>query len=135
VQKADALFTSDRTFEVWRLAAGHSGLLLRCNPSADDPDRVEIWFKPAYAVCLPTLLRGVEIRLGEDDREVGAREVLGRALAKDEHLYIVAGADYCGWVVGGTCAGRADQRSYDAPTMFDGWSPADGVRELFLKQG
>ncbi len=41
-----------------------------------DPGRVEIWFKPANAPCLPSLLEGIEIRGGESYTD-GVRTAVG----------------------------------------------------------
>ena len=34
-------------------------------------------------------------------------------------------------MIGGSASGRQDQKSYSAPTMFDGWAPGDEVIRFF----
>jgi len=59
------LFISDRKFEVWHWGVGHDGLLLRSNPSNDGDARIEVLFKPAYAIGLPSHFTGLVV---EDDK-------------------------------------------------------------------
>lgn len=128
-----AIYASQRMFEVWRWGVGHAGLLLRGNPAEGFPTRIEIIFKPAYAVCLPSVLRTLLIQDKPEDVLLATAQVaLGRPLTDWEHLYKVDSGDAHGWVVGGTVAGREDDQGYEAPTMFDGWAPRAGVRTLFM---
>src|ERR1700741_1800212 len=52
VDAAGVLYESDRKFQVWTWAVGHSMLHLRSNPSANDSTRIEIVFTPVILVCL-----------------------------------------------------------------------------------
>ena len=139
-----SLFTSSRKFEVWDWGVGHGGLLLRSNPPRDGDTRIEVLFKPAHAVGLPSLFTGLVVEDGGPKPILdSAPAVLGRLLKPWEHLYSLAfGAaewvedatpiDRVGsWVVAGGISGRQDRESYSAPTMFDGWAPRPGVETLF----
>ena len=89
-------------------------------------------FKPADAVCLPSLLEGLSIE--EPLIETIPDEVLaavGRDLRQWEHFYTVKSDLVSGWVIGGSASGRQDQKSYSARTMFDGWVPGDEVIRFF----
>lgn len=126
------IYSSERRFEVWRWGVGHAALLLRSNaPSANEP-RIEVLFKPAYVVCLPSLLEGLTIEEGPDEamRDEVLR-VAGRRLQKREHFYQIRSGSASGWVIGGGVSSRQDREDYSAPTMFDGWAPREGVVSLF----
>jgi hypothetical protein len=127
------IYESGRRFEVWRWAVGHTGLLLRSNPTPEQPTRIEVIFKPADAVCLPVLLPNLRIEAVEAAAlPASLLTTLHRPLKPWEHAYAVTAGEAQGWVVGGTVAGREDDQDYAAPTMFDGWAPGEGVRTLFL---
>jgi hypothetical protein len=83
------IFFSERYFEVVTWGVGHRGLLLR-SLHIDHEPRIEIWFKPAYAVCLSSTLDGVHITTRRDpDRLARVEHQLGRELIHTEHLYEV----------------------------------------------
>ncbi len=127
----DTIYESTRRFEVWTWGVGHRGLLLRSNPAAGAPTRIELWFKPAYAVSLPSWLDDIQISRTSDSARKRATEVLGRTLADYEDLFVVRSRQGFGWVVAGGVHGREDDNEYDAPTMFDGWEAGPDVRTLF----
>ncbi|MFC8385025.1 hypothetical protein [Nocardia sp. NPDC057272] len=126
------VFASTRTFEVRRWGVGHSGLLLRSwKGSAGDP-RIEILFKPADFVCLPSLLRGITIAVVTDGEVYAtALEVLGRDLGQDENLFVVTSDNVSGWVVGGSANGRSGPESTSRKPMFDGWAATEPITDLF----
>lgn len=125
------IFFSERRFEVVTWGVGHKGLLLRTLEDRDQP-RIEVWFKPAYAACLSSVLDGVHITDPRDAESRGEVErQIGRELNHWEHIYAVVTPSARGWVVAGSVSGRQDHRRNDEPTMFDGWEPRDGVEVLF----
>jgi hypothetical protein len=126
------VFESKRRFQVWRWSVGHTGLLLRANPTEVQPTRVEVLFKPAYVVSIPSLLESLRIETVEEGPlfEV-VRNFLGRTLNKWENLYSVASDEVEGWVVGGSVFGREDDRAHFDPSTFDGTTPPSDVRTLF----
>lgn len=127
------IFESNRRFEVVKWSAGHGGLLLRSRPVDESPDRIELWFKPANMVCLPVDLNGLTIDDADEETNADARRVMGRDMKPSENGYLVVTGDGArGWVVGGSVNGRSDTKPFDAPPMFDGWEPSDGVRTLFV---
>lgn len=126
------IYESPRTFEVWGWGVGHRGLLLRSNPTAEAASRIELWFKPAYAVSLPSWLEGIQIsRAGNPPQERTITGVLGRGIESWEDLFIVRSGQGHGWVLAGGVHGREDDHEFDEPTMFDGWEPRRDVRTLF----
>jgi hypothetical protein len=130
------IYSSDRRFEVWGWGVGHRGLLLRSNPPSDGQPRIEVLFKPAYAVGLSVLLDGVQItESGSDALPDEVRMVHGGDLREWEHLYRIVSGTGSGWVIGGSVSGRQDHEKDFAPTMFDGWAPREGVVELFSRYG
>jgi hypothetical protein len=57
----ELIFESHRRFEVSGWGVGHRGLLLRSNPTDEERSRIEVWFKPSDAVCLPSNLDTLQI--------------------------------------------------------------------------
>lgn len=126
------IFFSDRSFEIVNWGAGHEGLLLRSMRGDQDQPRIEIWFKPAHAVCLSSTLDGLHLTEPHaPERRSRVERQLGRKLNDWEHLYEVVTRSAPGWVVAGSVSGRQDDGDYDAPAMFDGWEPREGVEEFF----
>jgi hypothetical protein len=128
------IYASARRFEVWDYGVGHRGLLLRSNPTDEARERIEVWFKPAYAVCLQSWLEeGIQIesaaRSVDLSSDVGT--VLGRSAKFHELLFTVRSGESVGWVLAGSVHGRADQRASHEPRIFDGTGPKPGVRDLF----
>jgi hypothetical protein len=130
----DVIYESARRFEVWDFGVGHRGLLLRSNPTKDDPERIELWFKPAHAVCLQSWQEdGIRIERSSRSVDISADvgTVLGRSAKFDELLFTVRSGESFGWVLAGGVHGRADEREFHEPRVFDGTGPKPGVRDLF----
>lgn len=126
------LYSSGRRFEIWHWGVGHSGLLLRSNPTAEHGRRLEVLFKPAYAACLPAWLDGITIHEADDAATAAWQaQTHGLALADHENLFLVSSGSVRGWVVGGSASGREDEGDYDTPSSFDGWQPGPDVTEVF----
>jgi hypothetical protein len=130
----EVIYASTRRFEVWDFGVGHRGLLLRSNPTDDESGRIEVWFKPAHAVCLQSSLED-GIRIERSSRSVDLSSdmgaVLGRSARFDEHLFRIHSGESVGWVLAGSVHGRADERASHEPRIFDGAEPKPGVRDLF----
>ncbi|TCJ96751.1 hypothetical protein DFR71_2784 [Nocardia alba] len=125
------VFASSRTFEVWRWGPGHTGLLLRSWVDNEEP-RIEVLFKPADFVCLPSRLTGVDIAMVTDgDVWTTAQRVVGRDLKQCENLFVVTSEEMSGWVVGGSANGRTGPESGSREPMFDGWEARDPIRDIF----
>jgi hypothetical protein len=94
---------------------------------------VEVWFKPAYAVCLPALLRGLEITRDPNPEADNVTSTLGRSLESWEALFTVRGSGDggTGWVVAGGVHGRHGRREPHEPQMFDGEGIKPDEHELF----
>jgi hypothetical protein len=127
----ELIFESHRRFEVWGWSVGHRGLLLRSNPTDEERSRIEVWFKPSDAVCLPSNLDTLQISRPAHRPPEQVIEVLGRAVARWEDIFTIRSGQGVGWVVAGGVHGREDDHEYDEPTMFDGWAPRPDVRTLF----
>lgn len=126
-----AIYRSSRRFEVWTWGVGHRGLPLRTLWSQEDQHRVEVWFKPAYAVRMPALLEGMEITKADADVPDDVLTLLGRNLEAWEALFTVRTEGGTGWVVAGGVHGREARRKPDEPSMFDGWPAKADERDLF----
>lgn len=130
------IYFSERHFEVVTWGVGHTGLLLRSLSNQQDPVRIEILFKPAYALCLPSVLDGLHLTERRDpDRRAEVGSQMGRRPKDTEHVYEVATQSLRGWVVAGSVSGRRDGGGSDTPTMFDGWGARDDVEEIFGVNG
>jgi hypothetical protein len=130
----EVIYESARRFEVWDFGVGHRGLLLRSNPTSDELERIEVWFKPAYAVCLQSRLEDgirIERSTASVDLSSDVDAVLGRSAGLDELLFTVRSGKSIGWVLAGSVHGRADEREFDEPRIFNGTGPKPGVRDLF----
>ena len=118
---------SPRLHNHWLKLYGLAGAYV---PLAIEPGRVEVWFKPVDAVCLPAVLDGVEILLEHSDRHV-VEGVLGGEVRTGQELFVVRSGRSRGWVLAGSVHGRADDMDDDAPPLFDGRAAKPGERELF----
>jgi hypothetical protein len=124
------IYESPRRFEVQAWGTGHCGLVLRSNPEGGQRSRIEVWFKPAYAVCLPSVLLGMQIASGAAN-ELTIRTVLGKPIEPWEELFTVRSGESTGWVLAGGLHGREDYRDSEATSMFDGEDPKPGECSLF----
>ena len=121
------IYQSARRFTVSRWAQGHTGLVLLSVPRVGDTTRVEVLFKPAYAVVLPDYIDGLTIRRC-------GWEAVPAGLHREQRYaqpFQLETENASGLVVAGGVHGRQDQGDYADPTMFDGWEPRDGVTDLF----
>lgn len=127
------IYYSERRFEVVTWGVGHRGLLLRSLREPSELPLIEIWFKPAYAVCLSSLLEGVHLTTPRDAESLaGVEQQLGRRLNAWEHLYrVVTQVGPPGWVVAGSAAGRQHHQAHDVGEPADSWGPQEGLEELF----
>jgi hypothetical protein len=128
---AELVYESLRRFEVWDWGPGHRGLLLRSHPTEETPSRIEIWFKPGYAVCLPSYFEAIQVTRGGSALPDDAVNLLGRPAEDWEEFFIVDTSQGTGWVLAGGVHGREDDRAFHEPAMFDGKAPGRGVRSLF----
>ena len=126
----EVIYESDRQFEVVTWGVGHRGLVLRTIPDARQRSRIEVWFKPAYAVCLQPWLEGIQISRGAADTPA-CRKATGRPIKAGEELFSVRSGEGVGWVLAGGVHGRQDDRDAGAPPIFDGWGLKPGERSLF----
>ncbi|MEJ8656949.1 MULTISPECIES: hypothetical protein [Streptomyces] len=55
------LFSSERTFKVWRYGVGHSQLLLRAAPEPSQPQRLDLHFEGVEAMQLITRYEALEL--------------------------------------------------------------------------
>ncbi len=73
------MFTSDRTFRVWRYGVGHSQLLLRAVPDSTDTACLDLLFEGVSAMQLVQQYKSIELCSAS---EVEAEEILGFSGAK-----------------------------------------------------
>jgi hypothetical protein len=126
----EIIYESDRRFEVVTYGVGHRGLVLRTIPEPGQHSRIEVWFKPASAVCLEPWLEGIQITRGAADTSA-CRKVIGRPIRAGEELFSVRSGEGLGWVLAGSVHGREDHQDAYAPPLFDGWGLKPGERDLF----
>lgn len=126
----EVIYESTRRFEVVTWGVGHRGLVLRTIPEARQHSRIEVWFKPAEAVCLQPWLEGIQITRGAADMSA-CRKAIGRPIEPGEELFSVRSGEGVGWVLAGGVHGREDDRDANAPPIFDGWGLKPGERSLF----
>ena len=55
------LYSSDRSFQLWRYTVSHSQALLRSNKSDTEHTRLEVLFKAVGYIQVPTALDGLRI--------------------------------------------------------------------------
>jgi hypothetical protein len=127
----NVIYETARRFEAWDWSVGHRGLMLRSNPGDGAPSRIEVWFKPAHAVALPSLLHGLQISRAIGGSPAECVRILGRPFEAWEHLFMVRSSDGTGWVLAGGVHGREDDHEFHEPTMFGGRQARPDVRELF----
>lgn len=104
-------FSSERRFQLWRLHASHSQLLLRSNPVDDSDTRVEVLFKGVEAVKLMSEMTGLSVRLVDSDER---HEILGNlsAACPDGPCYAISCKEFSGFVVAQTYLTDESGRSY-----------------------
>jgi hypothetical protein len=129
--QVNVIYETDRRFEVWDWGVGHRGLMLRSNPRDGEPSRIEVWFKPAHAVAMPSLLRGLQISRAVGSPPAECVRIIGRPFEAWEELFVVRSGEGTGWVLAGGVHGREDNHEFHEPTMFGGRPPRPDVRELF----
>ncbi|MFJ6630018.1 hypothetical protein ACIQMR_01250 [Streptomyces sp. NPDC091376] len=60
------LFSSERTFKVWRYGVGHSQLLLRADPEPSHPKRLDLLFEGVEAMQLVTRYGALELHMFDE---------------------------------------------------------------------
>jgi hypothetical protein len=93
-------YASDRHFQVWHYQVGHSQLLLRSVKGTDHDSRIDVLFKAVHAIQLPTSFDGLTI-----DRHADA--------------FALAGRDWTGSVVAGSCFQAEDDGEHYDPSPFE----------------
>lgn len=71
--RSAVMFTSDRTFRVWRYGVGHSQLLLRAVPDSTDPACLDLLFEGVSAMQLVQQYKSIELCSAS---EAEAQEIL-----------------------------------------------------------
>jgi hypothetical protein len=132
--RPEIIYESARRFEVWTWGPGHRGLILRSNPAGGQRRRIEVWFKPGYAVCLQSALQGIQIIRAEANAPIDGA-LLGRPIELWEELFTVRSGESVGWVLAGGVHGREDDQDHHAPSMFDGSGLKPSERSLFSTGG
>ncbi|MGP3922440.1 hypothetical protein [Streptomyces sp. 8N616] len=81
----EVLFQSPRTFRMWRYGVGHSQLLLRATPDADESRCIDLHFEGVAAVQLGTRYVAPQVRLGTEG-ERAALEALAQSGTGPRHI-------------------------------------------------
>ena len=108
----------ERPFQVWFYTVGHSQLLLRSNRSSELETRVDVLFKGVKAIQLPTVLPGLRMVKASRPEALETSRKLGIQLRGDEHVFILEGANYVGFVIGLVAFAHEDEGHHSDPTFF-----------------
>ncbi|MEV5977087.1 hypothetical protein [Streptomyces sp. NPDC052114] len=84
----EAVFRSSRIFRMWRYGVGHSQLLLRATPDADDETCLDLHFEGVAAVQIGTRYVAPEVRLGNDRERAALMDLAAESGASDRHIAI-----------------------------------------------
>ena len=113
-------FGSSRKFQLWGYGVSHGQLLLRSNKAPDSPTtRLEILFKDARFVCLPSVMDGLTVRRGDD--EIVDRNMSDFGPLELEHgvsIFAVGGQGWKGFVVAGAVWTLEDDAEYFAASKL-----------------
>lgn len=125
------LYENPRLFTVHTWGQGHTGLVLRSNPNDEHESRIEILFKPAYAVFLVDHFRGLRISVANHAEVPEGLRTINRFEITQGHVLQLHTTDAVGYVIAGGVHGREDHEDYTGAPMFDGRAPRPGVSQLF----
>lgn len=108
----DAFDASERTFLVWFYTVGMRRLILRSTKDERHPTRIDVLLQGVTHLKLPTLMVGLSIRRASSTDQTTIEQSDGVALGPDEHVYVVQGQNYTGYVVGMMMAAHEDALEY-----------------------
>ena len=108
----------ERPFQVWFYTVGHSQLLLRSNRSGERGTRVDILFKGVKAIQLPTVLLGLRMVKTPRPEALQTSRKFGIHLLDDEHVFMLKGANYVGFIIGLVAFAHEDEGHHNDPTYF-----------------
>jgi hypothetical protein len=110
------LASFERIFQVWRYTTSHNQLLLRSNRARGATTRIDVLFKNVHVMKLPTHLEGLDVwEASEGDAKAIVNES-GFAIGETDHVYILGGSNYRGYVIAGSIAMHEDEGEYDDPS-------------------
>lgn len=112
---SEALFSSDRLFQVWQYTVSHRQLLLRSTRDEAFPKRLEILFKAVDFMAVPPILDGLKITACSppEGELAAASAVAGSAIwyrleSRGTTAHVAAGAMVLG----------EDELEYDDPSAL-----------------
>ena len=108
----------ERPFQVWFYTVGHSQLLLRSNRSGERGTRVDVLLKGVKAIQLPTVLQGLRMVKASRPEALQTSRKFGIQLLDDEHVFMLEGANYVGFVIGLVAFAHEDEGHHNDPTFF-----------------
>jgi hypothetical protein len=113
----ELLFSSDRTFKVWRYSVSHRVLLLRSTRDDRNPTRIDVIFGQVTRMLLVPVYSDLNIfKADHDERKVIAARIGGNFESND--LFVI-GSDANSLVASGPPSWHEDERSYSDPSFFE----------------
>jgi hypothetical protein len=106
----------ERTFQVWFYTVSMRRLILRSTKDEGHPTRIDVLLQGVTRVKLPTLMVGLSIRVASSTEQMAIEEADGMALGPHDHVYVVQGQNYTGYVVGMVMAAHEDALEYSDPS-------------------
>jgi hypothetical protein len=103
-------------FQVWFYTVGMRRLILRSEKDQQHPTRIDVLIQGVEHLKLPMLMVGLSIRRASPSEQITIEESDGVALGPDEHVYVLQGQNYTGYVVGMVMAAHEDTLEYYDPS-------------------
>ncbi len=91
-------------------------LILRSTKDERHPTRIDVLLQGVTHLKLPTLMDGLSIRRASSTEQTTIEQSDGVALGPHEHMYVVQGQNYTGYVVGMVMAAHEDALDYFDPS-------------------
>jgi hypothetical protein len=112
----DVFDAPDRTFQVWFYTVGMRRLILRSEKDKEHPTRIDVLLQGVTHLKLPTLMVGLSIRRASPTEQSTIEQYDGVAHGLNEHVYVLQGQNYTGYVVGMVMAVHEDALEYFDPS-------------------
>jgi len=114
----EAVYMSDRTFQLWLYTVSHGQMLLRSTKTATEKTRVDLLFKDVHAINLISLLHGLRVTLSGPEAALD--------LPRGQKFYAISNSRFQGHVIAGSFSHREDEREFHEPSPFDSLSLLKG---------
>lgn len=112
----DVFDAPDRKFQVWFYTVGMRRLILRSEKDKEHPTRIDVLIQGVEYLKLPMVMVGLSIRRASPSEQTAIEQADGVALGLNEHVYVLQGRSYTGYVVGMVMAVHEDSLEYFDPS-------------------